>query len=81
MAETKMKICCPKCGQWVSVIGLGRRPLNIPFTEVCEAIQQHHSTLLAAQSLGCSVPYLYKVLKAHGTSPAEVLKGGLNNVD
>jgi len=61
-----MKIRCPNCGHSVVVNGLGRRPLNIPLKNVCEALRAHCSVVAAAQELGCSEAYIFKVLKANG---------------
>ena len=44
----------------------GRKPLNIPLKNVCEAIQLHRSVVAAAQELGCSQGYIFNVLKANG---------------
>jgi hypothetical protein len=69
-----MRIKCPKCGETVAVKGLGRRPLAIPFTKVCEALQYSSTTVAAAEILGCSVPYIYKVCKLNGKMPKDFMK-------
>ncbi len=69
-----MKVTCPKCGEVVISHSLGRHPLNIGVIEVCDALQRYGSALLASQKLGCSRPYLYKVLRASGLTMKEVLK-------
>lgn len=61
-----MKVRCPNCGQPVSVSGLGRKPLNIPLKNVCEALQAHRSVMAAARELGCSQGYIFKALKDNG---------------
>jgi len=65
---------CPHCGGTVAVNGFGRRPLNIVVTKVCDALRLHRSVLVAANSLGCSRAYIYKVLKANGLKPADIIK-------
>ncbi len=69
-----MEINCPKCGEKIAIKGFGRRPLNIVVTKVCDALQLHRSVLAAANELGCSRPYIYKVLKAHGLKLKDVMK-------
>ena len=70
-----MLVHCPYCGGTVAVSGFGRRPLNIIVTKVCDALRLHRSVLAAANELGCSRAYIYKVLKADGLTPAGVIKG------
>ena len=70
-----MIIQCPKCGEKVAVKGLGRKPLNIPLKNVCDALQNNSSISVAANSLGCSRAYIYRVLKANGLSLRDVLGG------
>ncbi len=48
------------------VNGLGRKPLNIPLKNICEALQAHHSVMAAAKELNCSQAYIFAVLKANG---------------
>jgi hypothetical protein len=67
-----MIIACPKCGGKVVVNGLGRRPLNIPLKNVYDALQASSSVSAAANSLGCSPAYIYKVLKANRQKPNDV---------
>jgi len=74
-----MKVECPHCGKSVVVNGIGRKPLNIPLKNVCEALQAHHSVGAVAQELGCSPGYIYKVLKANGLKLKDVIKRGGNN--
>ena len=61
-----MIIPCPHCGKSVVVNGLGRKPLNIPLKNVYEALRAHGSVAAAANELGCSQGYIFKVLKANG---------------
>ena len=69
-----MKVLCTNCGETVVVHRFGRKPLNIPVTEVCDALQLCRSADGAAKELKCSRPYLYKVLKANGLKMREVIK-------
>ena len=66
-------IICPHCGGTVTVNGLGRKPLNIPVIKIYDAIRQYHSIPAAAESLGCSRAYIYKVLKQHGMTSMDVI--------
>lgn len=56
---------CPNCSEKIVINGLGRKPLNIPLKNVYDAIQAYGSVAMAANSLGCSRGYVYKVLKAN----------------
>ena len=47
----------------------------MPVKNVYDALWFHHSVLAAANELGCSRAYIYKVLKADGLTPAAVIKG------
>ncbi len=42
-----MKVRCPNCGERIVVNGLGRKPFNMPVTEVCDALQLYRSVLAA----------------------------------
>ena len=70
-----MIISCPHCGKSVVVNGLGRRCLNIPVKNVYDALQASGKVSAAANSLGCSRAYIYKVLKANGLKLKDVFKG------
>lgn len=70
-----MIIQCPHCGQSVSVSGLGRRPLNIPLKNVCEALRTHRSVSAAAIELNCSQGYIFKVLKDNRLRLKDVTNG------
>ncbi len=52
----------------------GRRPLNIPVTKVCDALELCRSVTEAANELKCSRAYIYKMLKIGGLSPEEVIQ-------
>lgn len=68
-----MKVQCPNCGEFVPVKGIGRKPLNIPLKNVCDAIQTHRSVVDAAQELGCSPAYVFGILKTNGMKLRDVL--------
>ncbi len=70
-----MIIPCPHCGQSVAVNGLGRKPLNIPLKNICEALQAHCSVMAAARELGCSPAYIFGVLKANRLKLRDVFRG------
>ena len=70
-----MKVFCPNCGKTVVVGGLGRKAFNMPVKNVCDALRLHRSVPAAANSLGCSRAYIYKVLKARGLTVKDVIKG------
>jgi len=70
-----MIVQCPHCGKSVVVNGLGRKPLNIPLKNVYECLRRHCSIAEAAQELGCSEAYIFKVLKANGLKLKDVVKG------
>lgn len=53
---------------------IGRPAFSIPSQTICEAIREVHNVKRAAAKLGCSVPYIYKVLKPLGYSPANIAK-------
>lgn len=69
-----MIVQCPNCGQSVVVHGLGRKPLNIQLKNVCECLRRHCSAAEAAQELGCSQGYIFKVLKDNGLRLRDVIK-------
>jgi len=69
-----MKVQCPHCGESVAVNGLGRKPFNMPVTKVCDSLKAQRSILVAANELGCSRAYIYKVLKANGLKLKDVIE-------
>jgi len=68
-----MIVQCPNCGKSVVVNGLGRKRLNIPLKNVCEALETYRSVKAVAQELGCSEAYIYSVLKANGLRLKDVV--------
>ena len=74
-----MIIPCPHCGKSVVVNGLGRKAFNMPVTKVYDALRLHRSVLGAANELGCSRAYIYKLLKAAGLTPADVISATKDN--
>ena len=73
-----MKVQCPNCGETVAVKGLGRKPLNIPLKNICDAIKAHRSVAGAAQELCCSPAYIFGVLKTQGMKLKDVIKDVIN---
>lgn len=68
-----MIVTCPHCGEPVVVNGLGRKRLNHGVINVCDALRGHGSVPAAAKALGCSRPYIYKVLKEQGLKSKDVI--------
>ncbi len=71
-----MLVQCPHCGGMVAVNSIGRKPLNIAVNNVYDALRLHRSVLAAANELGCSRAYIYKVLKGEGLTVQDVIKTG-----
>ncbi len=71
-----MIVQCPHCGKPVAVNSLGRRPLNIPLKNVCEALRTYRSVVAAARELNCSPGYIFNALKANGLKLREVIANG-----
>jgi hypothetical protein len=73
-----MKVVCPNCGSEVIVRGLGRKGLNMTVTIVCDELRRHKGEVnapnKAAETLGCSPAYLYKVLKAKRLKMKDITK-------
>lgn len=59
---------------YIYIYGLGRKAFKMPVTKVCDALRLHNSVLGAANELGCSRAYVYKVLKTNGLTAKEVLE-------
>ncbi len=68
-------ITCPYCGKVAATLGIGRAATNITVTDIYDALRHHRNIPAVAESLGCSRALVYKVLKANGLTPAEVIKG------
>jgi len=71
-----MIVLCPKCGQKITVKGLGRKPLGIPLKNVYECLRKYCDTVRAAQELGCSQGYIFKTLKANGLRLRDIFEHG-----
>lgn len=67
-----MNIKCPHCGSDVPVRGIGRKPLAIPVSKVCDVLRNSSTVQVAAKELGCSRAYIYKVIHMTGMSMEEV---------
>jgi len=73
-------ITCPKCGTSIPIAmsRLGRKRLDIPFKNVCEALCVYQDIARAAEKLGCSVGFIYNACKDHGTKPKDVMEARSN---
>jgi len=69
-----MIIQCPHCGERVVVNELGRKRLDIPLKNICEALQSERCVSAAARELHCSQGYIFNVLKAHGLKPKDIIE-------
>lgn len=65
---------CPHCGKTVVVNGLGRKRLNIPLKNICDALRTHRGIKSAARELGCSPAYIFGKLKANGLKYKTLLR-------
>jgi len=74
-----MLVQCPHCGGMVVVQGLGRKRLNIPLKNVCEALKAQRNVVAAASELGCSEAYIFGVLKANGLKLRDVINETIRN--
>jgi len=74
-----MIIQCPLCGENVVVNGLGRKRLNIPLKNICEALQSECCVVAAARKLHCSQGYIFNALKAQGLKPRDIIEGEVRN--
>ena len=70
-----MIVQCPHCGKSVVVNGLGRKPLCLGVKKICDALGDSSTVRQAAEKLGCSRGYIYRVLKGHGMSPKALTEG------
>jgi hypothetical protein len=75
-----MKVKCPNCGKSVAVNGLGRKPLNIPFNNISEALQVYQDVNTAAEKLGCSIGYIYQELGKIGLKPRDLISKQFNSL-
>ena len=77
MLEQCDYITCPNCGSKVPIAKmnrLGRKPLNIDVKNICDTLADSSTVGRAADLLGCSRGYIYKVLKSVGLSPRQVIE-------
>ena len=77
MLEQSDYITCPNCGSKVPIAKmnkLGRKALNISVKNICDTLRDCRDIALAAEKLGCSRGYIYKVLKSAGLSPRQVIE-------
>ncbi|MFC2013807.1 hypothetical protein ACFLU8_02875 [Chloroflexota bacterium] len=66
---------CPKCGEKISVKGTGgRKPKDLPVIFICDTLRACSSVAQAAEELGCSRGYIYKVLRKTGMMVNEVME-------
>ena len=70
-------LVCPNCGKTLPTRRSGRKPLNIPFKNISEALQACQNVEPAAQKLKCSVAYIYQELGKKGLKPRDVISGKL----
>jgi len=70
-------VTCSNCGARLPILQsgkrLGRRPLDIDVTNICDTLRRCRSVALAAQTLGCSRAYIYAALKKDGITTKEVI--------
>ena len=69
-----MIIQCPHCGERVVVNGLGRKRLNIPLKNICEALRSDGTVAAAARELHCSQGYIFNILKSYGLKPKNIIE-------
>ena len=55
---------------------VGRKPLNIPVNNICDALQACSSISAAARTLTCSRGYIHKELAKYGINPGGVIRVG-----
>lgn len=61
-------ITCPYCEGKIELCGFGRKPLDITVKNVYDALEKHGNVAAAAEELGCSRAYIYRILKQNGRS-------------
>ena len=75
-----VEINCPKCGEKIKIKGIGgRKPKDLPVIFVCDKLRATRSVKQAAEELGCSRGYIYKVLKAAGLVVREIMIGQIRS--
>ena len=76
-------IRCPYCNNEIEyTLPVGRKPLDISLTIICEMLQtycsgscRYEAVCRTADYFGCSPAYIYKRLKDAGTTVEEALMG------
>ncbi len=75
MGEQACYINCPRCGYKMTIVNRsGRKPLNIGVNNICDTLRDCRDIALAAEKLGCSQGYIYKVLGQHRMTPKGVME-------
>ena len=75
-----VEVTCPKCGEKIRVKGTGgRKPKDLPVIFVCDKLRACRSVTQAAEELGCSRGYIYKVLKEAGLVVREIISGQIKS--
>lgn len=75
MVAQNRYINCPHCGQEVTITNRsGRQPLAIDVTNICDTLRDCRDITLAAEKLGCSRGYIYKVLGQDRMTPKGVIE-------
>jgi len=70
-----MKVECPHCDKKHEVtLVIGRPRLNYSIINVCDVLRSQKTVRGAAEKLGCSPGYIYKLLGQDGIKPKDLLK-------
>lgn len=64
---------CPNCGMKINTGG--RKSFNMPFTMVYDALKEYRSIIPAANDLGVSPAYIYKICGERGIKPLHIITG------
>lgn len=69
-----VEVISPKCGEKIKGKGTeGRKPKDIHVIFICDTLRSTHSVKQAAEVLGCSQGYIYKVLEAAGLRVQDII--------
>ena len=76
IGKEQKQVTCPVCGARIAIATgkSGRKRLNLPVKNIYNALQLYSSAAQAAEKLGCSRGYIYKVCKEQGTTPRDVME-------